>query len=136
MMIISKIRLLLTYWTLHDLGISKADFGHDECNSHRVYLERQSIGKNLARPTGTAAFFRHAEMFDRLAHAKICVRRLLHRRASRTSNSRRVHGTLESWHTIPAGEYGLFSGKPSSRFESEDQHHAVYVESGGQNLGG
>jgi len=55
--IINKIALLLTYWTFHDLGLSKAEFlGAMNATHNRLYLGALVDRKSLARATGTATF--------------------------------------------------------------------------------
>jgi hypothetical protein len=70
--IVGKIALLLTYWALHDLCISKKDFlGAMNATHNRLYLGASVDRKSLARATGTALFFNvSADKFEGLASRK------------------------------------------------------------------
>jgi hypothetical protein len=70
--IVGKTALLLMYWTLNDLGISKQDFlGAMNATHNRLYLGASVDRKSLARATGTALFFNvSTDKFERLASRK------------------------------------------------------------------
>jgi hypothetical protein len=133
--VVRKIALLLTYWTLHDLGLSKAEFlGAMNATHNRLYLGASVDRKSLARATGTAAFFNvSAEMFEWLASRKdlrfdACF---IEGPAGAIELSEEYTARWKSWHTNPPREPVLFQWKTIFEVEGEaiKHHGTVYIES-------
>jgi hypothetical protein len=108
--VVRKIALLLSYWTLHDLGLSNAEFlGAMNATHNRLYLGASVDRKSLARATGTAAFFNiSAEMFEWLASRKdlrfdACF---IEGPAGDIELSEEYTARWKSWHTLFANIYG------------------------------
>lgn len=138
--IVSKIALLLTYWTLHDLGISKAEFlGAMNATHNRMYLGASVDRKSLARATGTAAFFNvSAEKFERLASRKdlrfdACF---IEGPAGEIEPSAEYRARWQDWRTNPTHPGGFSTWEVIFEVESAAVKHygTVYVESGAKTL--
>jgi hypothetical protein len=138
--IIGKIALLLTYWTLHDLGIDKdVIMGAMNTTHNHLRFEASLDEKSLARATGSAAFFKvGAEKFELLASRKdlrlhACF---IEGPAGEIELSAEYTARWQNWETNPARS-GAFSTWETI-FEVESAavkyYGTVYVESGGKTL--
>jgi ApeA N-terminal domain 1 len=137
---IGKIALLLTYWTLHDLGISTVDFlGAMNATHNRLYLQASVDRKNLARATGTAKFFSvSAEKFERLESRKelrldACF---IEGRTGELEWSEEYSGRVKRWYADPPRQSGLFNWEDILGVDSAAIrfHGAVYIECDGKTL--
>jgi ApeA-like protein len=138
--VIGKIALLLTYWTHHDLGISKEDFlGAMNATHNRLYLGASIDMKSLERATGTAPFFNvSADKFERLASRKdlrfdACF---IEGPAGEIEQSEEYTARWKNWHSNPRRASGTFQWHIIFEVESEavQYHGTVYVESGDRSL--
>jgi hypothetical protein len=138
--LIGKIALLLTYWTLHDLGIAKNVFlGAMNTTHNRLRFEAALDRKSVARATGTAAFFNvSVEKFELLASRKdlrfhACF---IEGPAGEIELSAEYTARWQNWQTIPTRPGGLSTWETIFEVESAavKHHGTVYVESGGKTL--
>jgi hypothetical protein len=138
--IINKIALLLTYWTFHDLGLSKAEFlGAMNATHNRLYLGALVDRKSLARATGTATFFNvSAEKFELLDSRKdlrfhACF---IEGPAGEIELSAEYTACWQNWQTDPNRPGGLSPWETIFEVDSGavKHHGTVYVESGDNTL--
>ncbi len=139
-LVIGKIRLLLTHWMFHALGISKADFlGAMNATHNRMYLQASVDRKSLARATRTAVFFNvSAEKFELLAACKelrfdAC---LIEGPIGEIEFSAEHTLRRKSWQTSPAQSSGFSTWEAIFEVESGVVKHqgTVYLESGDKTL--
>jgi hypothetical protein len=137
---IGKIALLLTYWTLHDLGISTRDFlGAMNATHNRLYLQASVDRKSLARATGTAKFFDvSAEKFEKLASREdlrfdACF---IEGAPGEIELSEEYTARMKRWHTNPTRQGGVFKWTDLLEVDSAALrfHGAVYIECDGKAL--
>jgi hypothetical protein len=133
--IIGKIALLLTYWTIHDLGISKVEFlGAMNATHNRLYLGASVDRKSLARATGTAAFFDvSAEKFELLAARKdlrfnACF---IEGPPGEIEPEAKYTARWQNWQTDPTRQSGLCPWETIFEVDGAaiKYHGTVYIES-------
>jgi hypothetical protein len=137
---IGKIALLLTYWTLHDLGISKSSFLCAMNTTHnRLYLQASVDRKSLARATGTAKFFNVSpETFRQLASLRdlrfdACF---IEGPPGQIELSVDYTARVKRWHTNPTRQGGLFNWADILEVDSAaiGFHGTAYIECDGKAL--
>jgi hypothetical protein len=137
---IGRIALLLTYWTFHDLGISKSEFLSAMNATHNLlYLGASVDRKSLARATGTAPFFNvSAEKFELLTSRKnlrfdACF---IEGPTGEIELSEEYTARWRSWHKNPARESGVIRWETIFDVAKDAVKHygSVYIESGSQSM--
>lgn len=139
--VVSKIALLLTFWTFLDLGLERADFLQALSSTHNKLRFSAPLDEmHLDRVTGTATFynvtpekFKLLASLDRDFNAFPC---LVEGESGEIQPSRHYSTILRDWHMNPSRQQGMFRLEEIFGVEKGAVRHAslVYIESGSDTL--
>jgi hypothetical protein len=139
--VVSKIALLLTYWTFLDFGLERADFLKALNSTHnKLRFAAPLDEKHLDRVTGAATFYSVTpEQFQLLASlgkefkAFPC---LIEGESGEVQPSSHYSAVLRDWHMNTSRQQGAFLWEEIFGVEKGAVRHAspVYIESGADTL--